>query len=44
MIDRWRPSGSGSATVIDAGHGRPVDQITEEAKALARLHVRTLKR
>jgi hypothetical protein len=33
MIDRWRPTGSASVIVVDAGPGSTVDQITEEAKA-----------
>jgi len=35
MIDRWRPTGPGAAILIDAGSGRAVAAITEEAKAAA---------
>jgi ADP-heptose:LPS heptosyltransferase len=35
MIDRWRPTGPGNTTIIDAGAGRPVVEITEEVKAAA---------
>jgi ADP-heptose:LPS heptosyltransferase len=46
MIERWRPTGSGKATLVDAGDGRSVAEITQEvkavAKALPRLHVRNV--
>jgi len=35
MIDRWRPTGPGSATVVDAGSGRSVAEITQEVEAAA---------
>jgi ADP-heptose:LPS heptosyltransferase len=33
IIDRWRPTGPGTPTVIDAGSGRPISEIIEEVKA-----------
>lgn len=35
MIDRWRPTGPGNTTIIDAGPSRTIPEITEEVKAAA---------
>jgi hypothetical protein len=44
MLDRWRPTGAGKSTVIDAGRGRSIAEIAEEVKAAASRALEDLSR